>query len=476
AAFVDLRQELLDYQHNFYCQIPLPSGGYLVDGDGDPGRTTALAELLGRHSIVVQRSVQPGAELYVPLGQRQHQLVSALFEPLLDFEDSLFYDVSTWHLPSLFNLPTLKVAQAPVWKPRLEEKKSQSTTADYAYFLPWDDYYAPRAAYQLLARGLRLKVSHQPLETAEGHLLGRGALMLTVANQAVAPAEVQRIVAEVSAETGFQMLGTNQGSVNSGRMLGSREAFSTLRQPSVLLLVGAGVSSLDAGEVWHLLDQRYRIPVTKMELEDLGHADLSRYNTIVMVDGNYSSLGQGRGLEKLKGWLSPGRVLIAQQGGARWAAANGLAKLTLRHIDAPSPTAVSEGQRPYEKAERDAGARGLGGAVFTTSADLTHPLLYGYRRSELPVFRSSTLLFEPSANVYATPLRYQAEPLLSGYAPQGFNSRLAGSAAVVVSGVNRGHSICFADNPNFRALAYGTNRLFINALFFGHTLNSATLE
>ena len=32
------------------------------------------------------------------------------------------------------------------------------------------------------------------------------------------------------------------------------------------------------------------------------------------------------------------------------------------------------------------------------------------------------------------------------------------------------------DNPNFRAFWYGTNRLFANAIFFGNTINKASME
>ena len=46
-------------------------------------------------------------------------------------------------------------------------------------------------------------------------------------------------------------------------------------------------------------------------------------------------------------------------------------------------------------------------------------------------------------------------------------ARVQGTASCVVSKVGRGRAILLLDNPNFRGFWYGTNRLFLNSLFFG---------
>ena len=83
---------------------------------------------------------------------------------------------------------------------------------------------------------------------------------------------------------------------------------------------------------------------------------------------------------------------------------------------------------------------------------------------------------EPAQNVFATPLVHPASPLLSGYVNEQNLQRIKNSAVVVVSGQGSGRVICFADNPNFRGFWYGTNRLFANAIFFGHTINNGSTE
>jgi hypothetical protein len=37
-----------------------------------------------------------------------------------------------------------------------------------------------------------------------------------------------------------------------------------------------------------------------------------------------------------------------------------------------------------------------------------------------------------------------------------------------VAAVGKGRVVMFADNPNFRGTAYGTNRMFLNAIFLGN--------
>jgi len=479
-AFVNLREELLTYQRDFYRKSTTEKGGYVVDGDNDPGRTRALAELLQRHDIAVkQYGDDTPTGLYIPLGQRQHQLVKALFEPIYEFEDSLFYDVSTWALPYAFNLPTRKTNSPPGDFGPVQELTPAAPVAErgeYAYFFPWNDYYAPKAAYALMDKGLRVKVSYQPFTDLNGSEFGRGTLMVPVENQdGLTPEEVHQLVEEVQQETLVSAIPANSGEVRKGLMLGSRSAYGTMRKPEILLLADNGVNYLDAGEVWHLLDQRFDIPVTKMELGDVTYADLDRYNVIIMVDGNYGALGVS-GTEKIKNWLGSGRVLITQKRAATWAANNGLAKLEVRKREGEPEGKEREQRRPYDKASRDSGGKVLGGSIFNTKGDLTHPLLFGYQREELPVFRRGTLMFEPTKNNYATPLVYTEDPLLSGYSPLGFADELAGSAAIVVSGAQGGRTICFADNPNFRALFYGTNKLFLNAIFFGDLISWRTVE
>jgi hypothetical protein len=118
----------------------------------------------------------------------------------------------------------------------------------------------------------------------------------------------------------------------------------------------------------------------------------------------------------------------------------------------------------------------LDGAIFDAVGDRTHPLFFGYDDERLPVFRANTVFMEPSRNPYATPLVYTRTPLLSGYIHRYLEPLIRNSAAIVVSPLRSGRVILMTDNPNFRAFWFGTNKLFLNSIFFGSILRQGGMR
>ena len=107
----------------------------------------------------------------------------------------------------------------------------------------------------------------------------------------------------------------------SGIDLGS-PSFEDLDMPSTAIIGGEGTRSYNVGEIRHLFDQRYHMPITILEKDEMGGADLSRYNTLIMVDGYYSDLSSGV-TEELKSWVRKGGTLILNQDAISWAKGEG---------------------------------------------------------------------------------------------------------------------------------------------------------
>lgn len=492
-ALVELRGELLSYQRDFYRQALEEAAGEprraIVFGEPhDRARLNAFLEVLRRHQVKVHRlterveagghTFEPESAYIVPMQQPQYRTVRAIFDTMTVFQDSLFYDVSSWTLPHAFNI-AFQPLSAARFAARLVGEEVPGLgmplagptpeAGRYAYLFEWDEYYAPRAAHFLLKNELRAKVAMESF-VLDGRRYGPGTVMVPVANQEVEEEELYQLMQIAARATGVTIRGVNTGLSPEGIDLGSRD-FEALREPKVLLIVGEGVSSYEAGEAWHLLDQRYGLSVTMIETGNVARADLARYNVIVMVNGSYGPI-TGRGVEALKEWVQAGGVLVATKGAVRWVTEKGLGYVALKKNEEAKP----EGRRPYGKLSEDRGADVIGGAIFEAELDLTHPLAFGYRRERLPVFRNHDLFFERAENPYAAPLVYTAQPLLSGYISDRNLQRLSGTPAAVVTGTGSGKVICLADNPNFRAYWYGTNKLFANALFFGHTISNRARE
>ena len=269
---------------------------------------------------------------------------------------------------------------------------------------------------------------------------------------------------------GLTVHSMNSGMAVKGVDLGS-PSIRTVTAPRTAVLVGDGVSPYAAGEVWHLLDRRVEMDVSLLETKRINTPNLDRYNRVVMPDGTYTALDSSR-QTTLELWVKSGGTLIAFGGSAKWLIEKKLSISKLRS----SANDGDVGRRDYIDVQRDTGAQVIGGAIFEASLDLTHPIGYGYLDRKIPVFRRGTVFLEPSKSPYATPLQYTTFPLLSGYVSEKNEKLLKNSASIIVEKSGSGRIILMADNPNFRAFWYGTNKLFLNALFFGDLIDAQSLD
>lgn len=492
-AGLALRPDLLEYQRNFYREAMEQARkdrrkGYVVGDPVDSVRLAAFLELLRRHDIEVYelrksitvegQNFEPGGAYVVPTEQAQYRLIRGMFETMTTFQDSVFYDVSSWTLPLAFGLPyaELKSGQfsQQLLGPAVEGLGDEPAYAapgysDYAYLLEWESYTAPRALYQILAQELRAKVATEPFVLG-GKRYGSGTVLIPVQNQGLSGQAIHQLMQQTAVESMAAITAVQTGLSPEGIDLGSRR-FEPLKQPKILLVAGEGVSAYEAGAAWHLLDQRYGIPISMIEAENLSQRDLSRYNTLIMVDGSYGSISRSA-TEDIRAWLRNGGTLVAIKDAVRWARANNLAKVNFKSDEQEEENS----RRAYAKINPDRGSDRIGGAIMQAEIDRSHPLFFGYQSEKLPVFQRGTLAFSPTQNAYATPAVYAAAPLLSGYARPEHLDKLSGAALALVSGTGRGRTICLSVDPNFRAFWYGTNRLFANSVFFGDVISSRAVE
>ena len=122
----------------------------------------------------------------------------------------------------------------------------------------------------------------------------------------------------------------------------------------------------------------------------------------------------------------------------------------------------------------ETGSLVIGGSIFRARLDLSHSLGWGFYESEVPLFKRGTLVMNKATNPFATPLVYAEDSLWSGYVADEKLPLINNSAAAVISAQGRGIIVSFTDDPNFRAFWYGSNKLFMNSLFFGRLINSGT--
>jgi len=148
----------------------------------------------------------------------------------------------------------------------------------------------------------------------------------------------------------------------------------------------------------------------------------------------------------------------------------------LAKVDFQAASGTKKKEIAYKDLRATNGAGVIGGAIIKTRLDLSHPLCYGYNDSVLPFFKRGTLFMKASENPFATPIRYMNQPLMSGWINYQNKKVIGNKAGARVTSIGRGRVISLVDNTNFRAFWYGTNKIFANAIFFGHTIDRGATD
>jgi hypothetical protein len=476
-AAVENKAFLRKYQQTFFKsaikqKAKTGFAGYEFGDAFDMNRNKAFVEQLLSHKIKVYKK---GKKFVVPLKQAQHRMVQTMFETYSKYSDSVYYDASAWSVSNFYNmqhkgLKSVKLgAEITSTNGMVNNPKIQRV--NYAYIIDWDDYNTPAALYYMQSKGLTVASAFKPftINTSNGNKnFNYGSLLIPISKQKKSSAEVYQIVSAAQAKYNVPIFGTNSGYSIKGIDLGSNN-FRALSKPKVAILVGEGVSSLEAGEVWHLLDTRVDMPISKIRMASFRRANLDKYNTLVMVSGSYSALDSTQ-IKRLKDWVSKGNTIVTIAGGSQWAINKKMVKESLTKKPKPKSKEKVETKRlPYVDRGENGGRDRVGGIILEVDLDVTHPLGFGYRTTKMPVYKNNMVFLAPSKNQYATVAKYSKNPHIDGFiTKKNLDTFIRPSASLLVSPIGRGRAVLFADNPNFRGAWYGTNKLFLNALFLGN--------
>ena len=474
-----MRTKILKYQQDFYTSVRAEAGKSkvkaIVFGDSkDAAKTWHLAEILHRHKIkfhelandatISGKAYKKGAGYVVPMNQKNHRLIKAMFEKRTTFTDSLFYDISAWTFPLAFNVDYAELSTLNNAGPEITDFKplsgGVSSQSNYAYLFEWNEYYTPKALNSIVEKGLRAKVAKSPF-SLEGKKYDYGTIMIPVQNQSLDASELHSFLKEVAQESHIAITGVGTG-LTKGIDLGSND-FDPIKKQKIAILVGDGIRSYDAGEIWHLFDTRYNMQLTKLDASYFGRVDLSKYTDII-VPSSYGSFQNQSNADKLKTWVKNGGTLIGYKSAVEWFNKNEFIKLKFK-----KDTLVAK-NIPFDRKSDFLGAQVTGGAIFEAKLDRSHPISYGYKNNKVALFRNSNIYIEPDKNSYNNPIQYTSNPLLSGYISEENEELIKNSIPFQVNRMGKGRVIVFTDNTNFRAFWYGTNKLLMNVIFFGEMM------
>lgn len=489
-AAKSMRVKILEYQQDFYAKARAEAdketkkkhrivaergkGRAWVFGDEKDGaKAYHLAEVLKRHNIKIHKLRGKGfirasdgvvfsAEnsYLIPKNQKNHRLVRAMFDVRTTFTDSLFYDVSAWTFNHAFGVDFQEdesMLRAGEEITNLTLKAGGvNTKSSYGYLMPWNEYYTPKVLNAVLQKGIRAKVSMKNF-TNNNQRYDYGTIFIPVQNQKLGANDLFDFLNKIAQQAHVKITAVSTG-LNEGIDLGSRN-FSAVIKPKVGMLVGGNIFGNDAGEIWHLFDQRFDMHITKLDMSYFSRVDLSKYTTLIVPNSSSIDAASER---KLRTWVQNGGVLIGYRNAIRW-----LSRKKFIKIDFARATIDTIKNVSFEDRSLQSGAQVIGGAIFEANIDRSHPINFGYKNDKIALFRNTTLFMKADKRSYNNPIQYTNSPLLSGYISEENAKVIKNTVPFKVQRMGRGRVIVFTDNTNFRAFWYGTNKLLMNAVFFG---------
>ncbi|MFQ6091596.1 MAG: M14 family metallopeptidase [bacterium] len=523
-------------------------------GPGEKERTSRFIETLLLQHIEVQVATQEFmardvhdiwgralSEKRLPRGTyivSPNQPMRPLIQAILDFDlrvsDSFliqerrelekrkrtrFYEVTAWSVPMGYNVDAywtakpVKASTEPVTQ--IETPSGQVINPDpgYGYVFDGSSDAAVRALVMFLEEGYKIRVAEKAFKV-EGVTFSRGSVLLR--NQGN-PESLGDSVGKVVAATGITVYGVNTALADEGPDLGGGY-FRLLEPPRIGIFAGASIDFTSYGALWHLLDRRYQIRSSSLDINRIGRLNLDKYNVLVLPQvwggpKGYERIIGKSGIAKLRTWIEQGGTLVAIGTGAAFAADTSVAlsrvrlrRQVLDRIDeyeeavahelaatrpAVDSRAVWEaGQKPPTTEEKGVGEKRKPrlkeltrederlrlfmprGAILRADLDEEHWLTAGLD-GKVPVILYTSYALMSKAPVQTPARLASADSLrLSGLLWPEARSRWTRTAYLTRESKGKGQIILFAGDPNFRGYFVGSARLLANALLLGPGLGA----
>ena len=443
--------------HPFYLVPPGPGAdglAALLEAQGVRVETTA-GPVEGADVVPLPGSARPSGPLpagtlVVPSDQPLGRFAVAMLDPVT-LTGSTTSDVSAWALPLLFDVPAYTAGAGLAVERRRwrgEVEVAPGTLAGVtALAWPYASLVDALAALRLAGRGETVRLTETRIAIGDADL-PRGTFVLPVGEGRAA--EAARELARLGVATVVLTAPLEEALGVLGR----------LRAPRVALAGGEPVLETSLGAVRHLL-ARSGVHPDLVQLAELAAADLETWDVIVLPDGaevdGYARRLEGAGA-RLEAWVEAGGTLVGvRAGAAALAVGRGGAGLDLGSAVGPSPNTRSSGRGRAA----DPMQGGVPGVLMTVRVDPADPLGHGFPDGEATVMAWDPILLERSGGDAAW--RFTGAPPRAGLLPADAHRVLAGRPYALVRDRGRGRVILFADDPGFRGMLPGLEKLYLNA-------------
>ncbi len=399
-------------------------------------------------------------DLLVSAMQPKGVMARVLFEANPKLSDSATYDITAWSIPHAYGLNAFAVkekisgteaAAAPVGPAPVPDPNA------YGYLAKWKNMDDARFLADCLKKGIKARIAELPFES-KGKKYDRGTLIFVKTSNEKVPG-LWNTLFEVAAKHKVTLEPIGSGFMDKGSDFGSPDVKS-LRAVKVAMLTGEGVSSLTAGATWHFFDRDLQYPVTLINLRDAGNVNWSRFDVVVLPEGNYGNLLTKEGA--LRKWVEQGGFLIGLEGVVDQFASNewGIKE----RQPAESKPANYDLVKTYANRERDGLKEFNPGSIYKLEMDTTHPLAFGYPKTYFTL-KGDTKVYDFASKGWNVGVM-KKDAQVAGFIGSKALENMKDGVIFGELPVGRGSAIFFVDDIMFRNFWQNGKLMMANAVFF----------
>ena len=505
-----------------------------------------VSNIISQIGDTEEEYIIPEGSLIVPNRQPDAPLIAAILEfdakindsvlveerqKVLKNGSSVMYDATAWNLTMMYGLPAITINQ-PIRDDLVYWENKNIIEILNNDAIGWsvngNDDRSVAFAARLMEQNINVRILDKETKFLD-QVLTRGSIFVTKVDNP----KNDKLLSIINST----LLGLNisASSVLTGYGIGDLpdwggEHFRLLTKPQIALLGQSNFNSYDVGSSWWTLDKNLGIRHSQINSSFITYADLRRYNTIIMPDGN-RVLSENE-IEVLNDWIKQGGTLIAHDNSSSIIASkNGLGSVTKiqdsldKSIDfdidlqrewladkdnidfdqVNSNTLNYKTDYPWDMDKRTITDEELirrdnwqskfmpSGAFVVGRVDNTHWLSFGtpdvlpILYSKQPVLMTSNRAeavvrigsIEPNngseikqLNWSTIPADHDIKVRISGLVWPEASEKIANSAYLTREQIGNGQLILFSGQPNFRGSTKGTSRLWLNAVVYGAGLGT----
>jgi Zinc carboxypeptidase len=393
----------------------------------------------------------------VSMLQPRSNLASVMLEPRSNLSDSNTYDITAWGLPYAHGVDAYASKENLAIKAMAANNSNKAIAeSSYGYLIEYKSLASAQVLTKLLKKGIKIRMAEKPFTYINKNFAAGTLIVLTKSN----PTNLNQIINEATNGTSVDVHAVATGFMDKGADFGSPDVKMIL-PVRVAMLTGEGASSLGAGEVWHYFEHTLNYPISLLNANDIGRANLKPYDVIIVPDGFYRTLGEKSTADRLKAWVREGGKIIAIEN-----AVNQMATewgLKMKEDKADDKKDEYSAVKKYGTADRDWLVNATPGAIYKVNLDVTHPLAFGYD-SIYYTLKTDANVFEFMKDGWNVGIM-KKEAHVAGFVGSKAKPKIKDGMAIGVQEMGRGSVVYFADNPIFRLFWENGKLLIANAVF-----------